>query len=61
MQQHKHIHRQTVEENGVKGRKREKWDEMLDLLQQKGAQEQVAAPCRVIDLRFSQKDGTKEK
>ncbi len=61
MQQHKHIHRQTVEENGVKGRKREKWDEMLALLQQKGAQERVAAPCRVIDLRFSRKEGTKEK
>lgn len=53
--------RQMVEENGVKGRKREKWDEMLDLLQQKRAQERVAAPCRAIDLRFSRKEGTKKK
>lgn len=56
-----HSQRQTVEENGMKGRKREKWDEMLDLLQQKRAQERVSAPCRAIDLRFSRKEGTKEK
>lgn len=60
-QMHSQTDRQMVEENGVKGRKREKWDEMLDLLQQKRAQERVAAPCRAIDLRFSRKEGTKEK